>query len=479
VRVQTHGNTNALSLWAAVAFAATSLPIAAVTLAIGVYLPRHYASHLGLELTAVGTAFFIVRAIDIPIDALLGWAMDRTRTVLGRYRFWTIIGVPIFLLGTFRLFIPPEQISLAYLILWLLVMYLGNSIMTISHVAWAVTLAPRYNERSRLFGILTAVGVLGAAAVIFVPVINSYLGGADSSNANLMGWLVIALTPVTVALVLWVTPETVSTDVGGTRFRLRDYLSLVTRPAFRRILLADLCLALGPGWMSASYLFFFTDSRGFTTAQASLLLAAYILAGMVGAPTMARLAMRISKHRAVMVAAVGFALTTSTFLAIPQGDMVWGTIALFMAGFFSASFTAITRAMTADVADEVRLEGGKEMSALLYAMTTMTNKITGAVAIGLTFFVLSQVGYVAGEHAVNTPEAVRHLEIVYLAGPIFFVTLGAACLIGYHLDDATHSDIRRQLDHRDALYSEAAVLEGMNAEHADPVQPGSDETFGR
>lgn len=30
-----------------------------------------------------------------------------------------------------------------------------------------------------------------------------------------------------------------------------------------------------------------------------------------------------------------------------------------------------------------------------------------------------------------------------------------------------------------ALYSEAAVLEGMNAEHADPVQPGSDETFGR
>ena len=464
----------ALSLWAAIAFSATSLPISAVSLAIGVYLPRHYASHLGLELTAVGAAFFLVRMIDIPVDALLGWGMDRTRTALGRYRFWTLIGTPIFALGTYQLFLPPDDITRNYLIFWLLVMYLGNSIMTISHVAWAVTLAPKYDQRSRLFGILAAVGVTGAASVIFVPVVNNLLGGTDSSNVNAMGLLVLVLTPITVGLVLLTTPETVTKDTGGPKFKLREYLSLVTRPSFRRILLADLCLSLGPGWMSASYLFFFTDSRGFSTAQASVLLAIYILAGMIGAPSMARLAMRISKHRAVMVGAIGFSVVTSTFLAIPQGSMFWGAVALFSAGFLSSSFTAITRAMTADVADEVRLEGGKEMSALLYAMTAMTSKITGAVAIGLTFFVLSQVGYVAKEGVVNSAEAIRHLEWVYLAGPIFFVSLGAVCLVGYHLDSETHSEIRRQLDHRDAFYNEAAVLEGISAEHSAGVSAEDD-----
>lgn len=458
-----------LPLGSALAFAATSLPIAAVSLAIGVYLPRHYASHLGLELSLVGAAFFLVRMIDIPVDGLIGWGMDRTRTRLGRYRFWTILGTPLFALGTYQLFMPPDDVGRGYLIFWLLVMYVGNSIMTISHVAWAVTLAPKYNERSRLFGILAAVGVCGAAAVIFVPVVNNALGGEDASNINAMGWLVLVLTPITVGLLLWKTPEVVAPDAKGAHFRMRDYLALVTRPTFGRIVLADLALSLGPGWMAASYLFFFTDSRGFTTAQASILLAIYILAGIIGAPLMARLAVRISKHRAVMAGAVAYAATISTFLLIPQGNMVWGAIPMFVSGFIAASFTALTRAMTADVADEVRLEGGKEMSALLYAMTTMTTKIAGAVSIGLTFYVLSQVGYVATEGAVNTPEAITGLEIAYLAGPVFFVALGAFCLIGYSLGSERHSEIRRQLDERDALYDEAAVIEPLSADHVNPV----------
>ena len=57
------------------AFAATSLPIQAVIIAVAVYLPRHYASHLGVSLAAVGGAFFIVRMIDITVDGLLGWVM--------------------------------------------------------------------------------------------------------------------------------------------------------------------------------------------------------------------------------------------------------------------------------------------------------------------------------------------------------------------------------------------------------------------
>ena len=52
----------------------------------------------------------------------------------------------------------------------------------------------------------------------------------------------------------------------------------------------------------------------------------------------------------------------------------------------------------------------------------------------LTFLVLEAVGYQAKEGVVNTPQAIHNLELAYLIGPIVFVMLGGACMIGYGLD---------------------------------------------
>jgi Na+/melibiose symporter-like transporter len=225
--------------------------------------------------------------------------------------------------------------------------------------------------------------------------------------------------------------------------------------------------------MSALYLFFFTDSRGFTTGQASILLAIYIMAGFAGAPLMGRLAMTISKHRAVMVATTGYSLVLISLMAIPKGNMAIAIGPMFLAGFLAAGFNVLTRAMTADIADEVRLEQGKERSGLLYAITTMTGKIAGAFSIGLTFLVLDSVGYVAKEGVTNTPEAIHNLELAYLIGPVVFVMLGGACMLGYRLGAERHAEIRRQLDERDALYDETPIIESVAAEPAIAVPPAA------
>lgn len=472
-QAQTAPRSGPLPLSTVFAFAATSLPLQAVIIAVAVYLPRHYASHLGVSLAAVGGAFFIVRMIDIPVDGLLGWIMDKTRTRFGRYRLWTVIGAPVLMAAMYGLFMPPEGVGIGYMIFWLLVMYLGTSILALSHAAWAATLAPAYNDRSRVFGVMTAVGVLGAAAALAIPIINEARGAADSGNVATMGWFIMIMTPIAVALVVWRTPEWIAPEKAGHRFALKDYWSLVARGSMVRILLADLCLALGPGWMSALYLFFFTDSRGFTTGQSSILLAVYILAGFAGAPAMGRLAMSISKHRAVMVATTGYSLVLISLMAIPKGNMLIAVAPMFMAGFLAAGFNVLTRAMTADIADEVRLEQGKERSGLLYAITTMTSKIAGAFSIGLTFLVLEAVGYQAKEGVVNTPEAIHNLELAYLIGPIVFVMLGGVCMIGYNLGEKQHAEIRRQLDERDAqaLYDEAPIVESVSAEASIATPP--------
>jgi Na+/melibiose symporter-like transporter len=124
----------------------------------------------------------------------------------------------------------------------------------------------------------------------------------------------------------------------------------------------------------------------------------------------------------------------------------------------ASGFNVLTRAMTADVADEVRLEQGKERTGLLFAITTLTGKLAGAFAISLTFTALDRVGFVPRLGLNNTPAAIQGLELVYIVGPIIFVMAGGLAFVGYKLSAERHGEIRRQLDERDAAYDEAPVV---------------------
>ena len=432
------------------AFAATSLPLSALGIAVSVHLPAYFAANIGVELAVVGAAFAIVRFIDIPIEPALGILMDRTRSPIGRYRLWTLLGAPLLMLGLYMLMTAGRGVGQSYLITWLLVMYLGVSILFLSHSAWAATLARSYDDRARLFGVMAAVGVGGAVSVLMIPIVMEQMGYSEPQGIQAMIWYIIVLAPIAVGLVVWRTPETLATEVTGQRFQLRDYWELITDHSMRRILLADLALSLGPGWMAALYIFYSRDSLQLSGGATNILLAIYIVAGVAGAPMLASVATRISKHRTVMVCCVSYSLLLLTLPFLPKGSLLAAAPVLFLTGFFAAGFNVLTRAMTADVADEVRLRQGKERSGLLYALTTLTSKIAAGASIFLTFNVLSQVGYDPKLGQANSPEAIQALMLCFLVGPIVFVMLGALTMIGYRLDAERAADVRRQLDARDA-----------------------------
>jgi Na+/melibiose symporter-like transporter len=434
----------------AISFAATSLPLSALGIAVSVHLPAYFAANIGVELAVVGAAFAIVRFIDIPIEPALGILMDRTRSPIGRYRLWTLLGAPLLMLGLYMLMTSGKGVGQSYLITWLLVMYLGVSILLLSHSAWAASLARSYDDRARLFGVMAAVGVGGAVSVLMIPIVMEPMGYPEPQGIQAMIWYIILLAPIAVGLVVWRTPETLATEVTGQRFQLRDYWELITDHSMRRILLADLALSLGPGWMAALYIFYSRDSMQLSGGATNVLLAIYIVAGVAGAPMLAWIATRISKHRTVMVCCVSYSLLLLTLPFIPKGSMLAAAPILFLTGFFAAGFNVLTRAMTADVADEVRLRQGKERSGLLYALTTLTSKIAAGASIFLTFNVLSQVGYDPKLGQANTPEAIQALMLCFLVGPIIFVMLGALTMIGYRLDAERAADVRRQLEARDA-----------------------------
>ncbi len=458
-----------LSLATILPFSAPSLPLSAVGIAVFVYLPNYFASHLAVSLTVIGTVWGLVRLLDIPVDVILAVFMDRTRTIIGRYRAWLTLGTPILMTALYRLFMAPVGFSGAYLLSWLVVFYLGTSIMNLAHSAWAAKVATHYHERSRLFGILNAVGVVGTMAAIAIVIFGKQLGLADAQDVPAMGWLAIILLPFAVGLAALMTPERVA---PGTQrgFPLRDYWEVMCKPDLLRLFAAQLTLTLGPGWMSALYLFFFEKARGFTASQASILLAVYIFAQIPGSFASAALARRIGKHRALIVASTGFSLGLLSIFITPKAD-IWAALpSLFWSGLTAAGFDLMIRAMLADMGDEIRLKQGQERISLLYAVNGLAAKIAGAISIAVAYPLLAALGFNPHEGAVNTPAAINNLQWAFLLGPLVFVMLGGACVVGWRMNAERHGEVRAALEARDAGHA-TALASGWSAPGMPPADP--------
>ncbi len=432
-----------------VGFSSIGLPLGAVVIAVSVYLPPYLAATLGLSMTAIGASWATVRLIDLFVDPVLGLLMDRTQTSLGRYRPWIMLGAPILMAALWALFQAKPGIGTGYLISWLLVLYLGQSILTMGQSAWAANLAPDYDGRSRAFGAIGIANVLGMLALLLVPVLATSVGIPAKDVVHAMGWFIVGLTPCVVALAALRTPEPLHpASTAGLRFA--DVWALVTKPDLVRLFLAQLTLTLGPGWMTALYIFFFTMALGFSTGQASLLLLLNIVAGVFGAWAFSRLSMRFGKHRALMGAAAGFALGLLAVPLTPKGSFAFAAPINLWLGFATAGFDVTIRSMLADVGDEIRLERGRDQLSLVYAVNAVANKLGWALSIGLAFPLLSAVGFNPIVGATNSPAAIRGLELIFLAGPVFFVVVGGLCVLGWRLDAKRHAEVRRRLFESDA-----------------------------
>ena len=151
------------------AFAAGSLPLTGLGTAMSISVQPYFAQVLGLSLAAIASAFFWVRILDLGVDVGLAMLMDRTRTPLGRYRAWMLVGAPILMLGVYQLFMAKKGIGVAYLIIWLLVYQLGLSMVGLARAAWAANLVTKYDQRARFYGYLGFISVVGLLTVFGLP----------------------------------------------------------------------------------------------------------------------------------------------------------------------------------------------------------------------------------------------------------------------------------------------------------------------
>jgi len=128
----------------------------------------------------------------------------------------------------------------------------------------------------------------------------------------------------------------------------------------------------------------------------------------------------------------------------------------FAQGLAQGSGNIMLRSMVADIADKHRAETGEDRVGLYYSVFSVSEKLGGALAVGLALPLVAALGF-DPKSTANTPQALNGLLLVFALGPSIAHAVSAALVAGFPLDGKRHSEIRRQLEARDRTSAASLV----------------------
>ena len=415
---------------------------------VAVYLPRFYTEGMGLSLVTVGAIFTLARIWDVITDPVMGIVIDKYDTRWGRRKHWIAISIPILVLSVWMVFMPnQESVSAGYLLFWLIVLYVGYTMLAIAHQSWGAELALTYDDRSRLFGWREIFVIAGMTVVLGIPATLELTGmSSQSAKVASMGWFCLILFPLLVVPTLTMVPDTRSKPQSSVPWT-EAMKVLASNNLLWRLLAADLASGFGTAVSGALYIF--VAATYFKLPEhASIALLFYFLASFLAMPMWLKLAYKVGKDVALKIALLYAVVINLGLIPIAQeGSVVvlWGFTIAFGVAFGAAP--TLLRSMMADLTDEDELRSGQKRPGLFFALLTTTNKLGAAFAVGASFAILEVAfGFVPGGD--NSSEALDGLLVTYCVGTAFGLFMAFLSMLKYPLDRTAHDAIRRELERR-------------------------------
>ena len=411
----------ALSRSQLAAYSVLSVPLAMAALPVYVHVPKLYAGELGMPLALVGAILLATRLLDAVQDPLLGYLSDRcARLPLGR-TLPVVLGLPLLGAGFVGLFHPPQtnQTGMAiWLILNLLIVYIGFSAASISYFAMGADLSDEYHERTRVTATRSAFGLLGVLIAAAVP---GFIGGDIVSGLALFSLLFV---PVLILAAYVSLSRTARPAVMAVPIATLRTILLPLRNRRFRWLMGVFVLSGIAGAIPGTLILFFVEDIIRRPDLAGVFLALYFVFGALGMPVWIAASRRIGKRRTwiggMFLAVLAF--VWAYFLG--AGDVVPFAVVCALSGIAYGAELAIPPSMLADVADAQVDRQRQRPDGVYFGLWQMIEKFNLAAAAGVALPLLAWAGY--------EPGSVQHqagsLAAVYALLPCA-IKLGAAGLL--------------------------------------------------
>ncbi len=405
------------------------LPLSLVALSIYVHLPALYAKEYGFPLASLGVLLLLTRLFDMVIDPFLGKMIDRlfasSRQHLGAV-FSVAIGV-MALSFTGLWFVPnhwPPFAVWTCLTIALLVVYSSYSFLQIVHLSWAGKAALSSADLGRRNASRETCALLGVLLASAAPL----LIGVSGMVAMVWAGLTIALYLAYPLLVDSVHErENAQSPQGVNHSNSSQPLMAVFESARFRTLLAVFLLNALASAIPGTLMVFFSQDVLQTPQWTPYFLVAYFACAALSVPVWLRLIAGLGLCRSWLLAIVTSVVLFGLCLLLGAHDQWLFLVIACATGFCLGADLLVPPALLVQVVKSDGLEGASEGS--YFAWWTAANKLSLALAAGLTLPLLDAWGYAPG--AVNTPSALLGLSMAYALIPCAIKLIAGFVLFRY------------------------------------------------
>ncbi len=469
---------NRLSSFRLAAFVSPEAPFSAFLMAVIVFVPPFYAGTVGLGLSAVGLIFGLTKLWDMVTDPAFGILSDRWQLKWGRRLPWLVASVPILGLCTYMTFVPGSSVGPGYFAFWMVFLYVGWTIGSVSHMAWAAELSTEYHERSRISAYKQAAALIGSLGLILLVAYYDGVRGLDeTSRMQLIATILLVLLPVCVAAALWATPERLPSE------EIENNPSNTWRIIWRnhplRLLLAsNLLLGIAAGG-SAGMILFYVEEVLQLGSWSSFALVPFLFSGLLFLPGFVILGRRIGKHRTLCYALIYQIGASLLYLVIPAGSVLLASLAFLLLGANQAVGTYIPRAIMADVTDIDTAESGVQQTGLYMALLQSTSKVAAALAIGLSYPVLGLIGFDPAPDTANSDSTLFGLRMMMVLFPGAAFVLIILMMWNFPLNETSHGTLRKKISALSGRHSEDGAVGVMALASASSSVSGQTQSTDR
>ncbi|HVK81680.1 MAG TPA: glycoside-pentoside-hexuronide (GPH):cation symporter [Verrucomicrobiae bacterium] len=409
------------------------------------FLLYYYTDVLGLSSAAAGLVFGVAMIVDGLIDPLIGVLTNRTRSPLGRYRFYILVGAAPLALCYILMFAQPltsMASSIVFAFIAQVLFRAAYAFVSIPYGSLSATLTSDSGERTSL----ATVKVLGAATAALFVALGTQPFVARFADP-VMGWLALSVIwgvlSTSAFLVMFKLTRERAALAEEKSPPLRQLLSatLFNRP-FLIVLVAIMLTSIAQTVTSKVTIYFFQYYVN-RPDLAGVSLAIQVCAVIVLTPVWAWVARKSSK-RAAWLAGSSIALVGQALFAVYRG--VDPTVLLSLQTIMALGASAIPIMFWSLVPDVVEIgewKIGVRAEGAIFGLVTLGQKVALGVGIGATGLLLDVIGYHA--HTAQAPATLQGIHAL-MTLPALIGTAGAACAMAfYRLDAKTHQRLVRAL----------------------------------
>lgn len=411
------------------------------------YLMVFYTDVFGITAAAAGTMMLVTKFIDALTDTGMGLLVDRTHMKWGQGRPYFVIGAIPFAIFTFLTFYIPDLGSSGKLV-WAYVTYcLLCTAYTVVNIPLN-TIVPRLtsdvHERNILVSTRMICAMAGTAIVMSItaPLVK-YFGQGNEARGYLVTMTIYGIVAMCIFLLTFAsTKEVVPPTVTQAHTSLAKDFKGLTGQAWILFLLNLFYFSLYVV-RNTTVIYYFKYNLG-RTNWLSLVGILGILSGLPMLLLLPALEKHFSKRNLMFMSVILYALGDLLIFA-GKNSAACLLIGLVITGLGIYGIFGITFAMQPDVIDYSEYKKNASVAGLIAAFQGFFVK----GGMGLTSFViglfLKNGGYVA--NAVQSKQALTHIEICFIWIPIVLCALIAGLIYFYKLD-GLRAEMTEELEKR-------------------------------